>query len=280
MALPPPSLNQPYCTVSALDGGHIEMSMDHIVDIGIPGEKVDLPDLMFLLQHNTTGARFLFDLGIRTDLENMAKGPRELIQRYHVNLGGRPDLRDTLTKGSIVPDDIKHIGISHIHFDHTGDPTLFPNATFLPDFVDTNFALDVPPERITFLSPDRWSALGPFPHAHDFYGDGSLYIIDAAGHVPGHLNLLVRTSADGGWLLLAADAVHDRLILTGEARFAHHPLLGCVHLDPTAAETHLERIPALQEANLRVRVLLSHHKPWYKENKGGPAFWPGAIQSL
>jgi len=35
--------------------------------------------------------------------------------------------------------------------------------------------------------------VGPFP-AHDFYGDGSLYLLDTPGHWPGHMCALARTT--------------------------------------------------------------------------------------
>jgi hypothetical protein len=30
----------------------------------------------------------------------------------------------------------------------------------------------------------------------------------------------------------------------------------------------------------RVRVLLAHDEPWYRENKGTSQFWPGKITSM
>lgn len=48
--------------------------------------------------------------------------------------------------------------------------------------------------------------IGPFP-AHDFYGDGSLYLLDAPGHWPGHLCALARTTPDT-FVLLGGDICH------------------------------------------------------------------------
>ena len=43
-----------------------------------------------------------------------------------------------------------------------------------------------------------------------------LYVVDAGdGHVAGHINVLARTSEDGGWIYLAGDSAHDRRLLTG-----------------------------------------------------------------
>ena len=122
-----------------------------------------------------------------------------------------------------------------------------------------------------------YSPFGPFDRALDFFGDGSLYIVDAPGHLPGHVNVLARTSADGGWVYLAGDSAHDWRIITGEDRIATQPM--CIHADKEQAEAHIARIRELR-ANPRVRVLLAHDVPWYEENKGGDAYWPGEIKSL
>ncbi|KAI0768741.1 beta-lactamase-like protein [Trametes elegans] len=292
MNLPPPVPNQAYVTVSALEAGRVNMYLDQLVDVAAPGERVDLPTVMFLLKHSVTGDHFLFDLGIRTDVEALPCGTAAKLRDMGIKLQVQPDVRGALAKGGLAPEQIKHVCISHIHYDHTGDPSLFPESTFLlgadarpviekltPNFDGTIYAIDVPPDRTRFLETAGWPPLGSFAHALDFYGDGSVYVVDAAGHVPGHLNVLARTSPDGGWILLAADSVHDWRVIDGAARFAHHPIVGCIHQDPETAWRHVERIRELRRDS-RVRVLLAHDIPWYEKNRGGPAFWPGSIESL
>ncbi|KAI0674754.1 hypothetical protein C8Q78DRAFT_988585 [Trametes maxima] len=308
MSLPPPAADQAYCTVSVLEAGKVHMDLDMLIDTAPPGARVSLPDLAFLLRHAGPGAHphprppFLFELGVRTDTANLPAGTRAAIAKNGIAVDGpETNLRAALERGGIAPDTIAHICISHIHLDHAGDPALFPRAQLLlgagsegliaahgPDFHDTFFAITLPPAaeegrpspRVTFLDPAGWPALGPFPRALDWYGDGSLYIVDAAGHVPGHVNVLARTSADGGWVYLAGDSAHDWRVIRGEARFACHPVKGCMHADLGEAVRHVERIRELGKVNPRVRVLLSHDVPWYEENKGGSAFWPGTLESL
>ncbi len=73
--------------------------------------------------------------------------------------------------------------------------------------------------RTRFISSFTES-IGPFPRAYDYFGDGSLYLIDAAGHLPGHVNILARTNATGSWIYLAGDTAHDMRLLTGERAVA------------------------------------------------------------
>ncbi|CAA7268434.1 unnamed protein product [Cyclocybe aegerita] len=64
-----------------------------------------------------------------------------------------------------------------------------------------------------FLNPTDWTPIGPFPRALDFFGDGSLYIVDSPGHLVGHVKILAHTSSDSGviylgWIYLGGDSAH------------------------------------------------------------------------
>jgi glyoxylase-like metal-dependent hydrolase (beta-lactamase superfamily II) len=141
------------------------------------------------------------------------------------------DVVESLAKGGLTPSDVSTVCLSHCHFDHVGDPIPFSTSTFIvgteaaslfnpggyPEDPESGFASDLLPlSRTKFLSPDTWQPLGPFPRALDFYGDGSLYIVDAPGHLAGHINVLARTSGDGAWLYLAGDSTHHWDLVTGK----------------------------------------------------------------
>lgn len=46
----------------------------------------------------------------------------------------------------------------------------------------------------------------PFEKAVDFFGDGSLLILDAPGHMPGHQMALARTGEDE-WIAMETAAI-------------------------------------------------------------------------
>ncbi|RDX48030.1 Metallo-hydrolase/oxidoreductase [Lentinus brumalis] len=299
MSLPPPAKDQAYCDVSAFDAGSINMLLGQLVDVAMEGEMTDVPVLSFLLRHSRTGDILLFDLGVRPDVENYSAGARELTRLMDMTLQGR-DIPAALEKGGVSRADVKRVVLSHIHFDHTGSPRAFPNATFIlgndalkiiaekgPEYKHTLYSVDVPFERTVFVNPElaipatldrkeAWAPLGPLPRALDLYGDGSLYIVDAPGHVPGHVNIMARTSADGGWVYLGGDSAHDWRLLTGEAGIGRHPVWGCIHKDRAKAEETIEHMRTLA-ATPRVRVLLAHDRPFVKDGKG---YWPDKIASL
>lgn len=294
MSLPPPTENQAYCDVSALEGGHVQIPLRWVLDNAKDGDVNNLPGLSFLLRHNSNGDTLLVDLGIRKDWETKLPTPiLQRVQQMGFIVDVPQDAPTSLRKGGIDPAAIKHVLITHIHFDHFGDTAPFTNATFLvgseaqqlvtpgwPADPDAPFPGDLlPSERTRFLTKEGWQPIGPFPHALDFYGDGSLYIVDAPGHLPGHINVLVRTSPDGGWLYLAGDSAHDHRLIDGEAQIAKTDAFGCAHIDREAAAQHIARIRALK-ATPRVRVLIAHDAPWYWPNRGGPAFLPGKLESL
>lgn len=292
--LPVHAPGQTYCEVSALEAGHVRVPLDYLINTAKAGETRELPSLSFLLRHSQNGDIFVFDLGIPKDLQTLSPKYHERIAQMGFIMRIPEDAADSLAKGGLDATDVKHLCYSHIHFDHIGDSRPYTNATFLvgaaaqplathgwPADPNSLFAQNLLPEgRTRFLDPADWPPLGPFPHALDFYEDGSLFIIDAPGHMPGHINVLARTSSDGGWIYLAGDSGHDRRLLTGEAHIPVHQVYGCAHGDKEVAAAHLARIRELMETYPRVRVLLAHDVPWYEVNKGGPGFWPGVIDSL
>ncbi|KXN84493.1 N-acyl homoserine lactonase AttM [Leucoagaricus sp. SymC.cos] len=296
--LPPPAENQAYITVSAMEAGMIYTDTGLFIDTVAVNTTFEwVPALTFLLKHSTKNTNFLFDLGIWKD---HPKSPPKLLSSlpssFKVEIP--QDAIEALAKGGLTPLDIDTVCISHVHFDHTGYSVpftksefilggdaamLFEESGFWPEEPDSPFRSGlVPLERTKFLGDNvKWEPIGPFPRAHDFYGDGSLYIIDAPGHLPGHINVLARTSADGGWIYLAGDAAHHWNLITGEAGIAcnHQTGKAYFHQNPELSRETIRRMREVLK-NPRVRVVLAHDLPWYKENKGGDAFFPGSIKSL
>ena len=126
-----------------------------------------------------------------------------------------------------------------------------------------------------------------FPAVIDFFGDGSVYIVDAPGHLFGHVNLLARV-ADKRWVYLGGDCCHDPRILRGEKGIALYDDgkggLRSVHADTHAAEGTVKRIAGLlREGKVKedgdgvvsVEVVVAHDGEWRERNQG--RFWPGKL---
>ncbi|KAI5120105.1 hypothetical protein M0805_002189 [Coniferiporia weirii] len=287
--LPLPLPNQAYYEVSALEGGFLQVLEHLFISTAREGEKHTAPSLAFLLTHATTRTRILFDLGIRCDLQNAIPPIVQRSKLFDVEVP--QDVLASLKKGGLEPEDISIVCLSHCHWDHVGDPALFPSARFVvggetrslfqpsyPTDPKSVFPADLLPEgRTEFLDTgsDTRKPIGPFPSAYDYFGDGALYVVDAPGHLAGHVNILARTSPDGGWVYLAGDSTHDWRLVCGHGEIPEE------HIEQNkeqAAET-IRRISDLMTLP-RVRVILAHDDKFYEENKGGSAFWPGKIESL
>ncbi|KAI0028034.1 Metallo-hydrolase/oxidoreductase [Vararia minispora EC-137] len=298
--LPPPRENQTFFTVSALEAGILSFPRDLFL-AGTPShipERWDAPALCFLLRHSATGEYILFDNGIRKDVHRLPPAAQRRVDIFGSFVIVH-DAAERVASGGLDPARVSQLVISHAHWDHIGDLSRFPHARIVvssgtyelsrsgyPADPKSPFAQDLfSPERTRVLDPfdGTWAALGPFDRALDLLGDGSAYVVDAPGHVRGHINLLVRTSADGAWAVLAGDAAHDWQLLTGAATIAVHPAHGCVHVDRELAEAYIEILRALALApDSRVRVLLAHNAQMWEDARANDweGFWPKTITSL
>ncbi|KAI0028880.1 Metallo-hydrolase/oxidoreductase [Vararia minispora EC-137] len=300
LSLPFPRNNQAYFEISVLEAGIMTFRVDNFLEpppLDMPPEW-DAPSLCFLLHHSASGEYILFDNGIRKDTYAFPPAAHAFI-KYFGPLRVSHDAADRVAKGGLDPSNVSKVLISHAHFDHIGDASRFPTATFIvgkgtqdlaargyPANPDSPHAQNMlPVGRTRALDPSDasldWVPLGPFERALDLLGDGSAYVIDAPGHVSGHINLLVRTSADGAWAHLAADSAHDWRLFHGTSAFAVHPHIGCIHDDKDAALRHVEKLRELAKVP-RMRMLLAHDVPMWEKAKenGWEGFWPKTIPSL
>ncbi|KAF2734298.1 hypothetical protein EJ04DRAFT_246721 [Polyplosphaeria fusca] len=141
----PSSSSKATCEVYLLHAGSIDAPKDMVLLPGPnqPNDSIDppkddgkaqvmvhMPVYVFLLHHKPTNNHYLFDLGMRTDLENLPpflknhvipsmklapKNPAHILQAH-----GSPAQQ---------PENVKAVFVSHLHFDHIGDGAKdFPDA--------------------------------------------------------------------------------------------------------------------------------------------------------
>src|SRR2546423_5707699 len=99
------------------------------------------------------------------------------------------------------------------------------------------------------------------PHTIDFFGDGSLNIVHAPGHLPGNINWLPRTGP-GKSIYLAGDACHDIRLFRGTHRIAtwedEAGKTCCIHVDRVKAEQTMRKIRDLAQGG-EVEVGFAHN---------------------
>ncbi|HZQ74275.1 MAG TPA: N-acyl homoserine lactonase family protein [Burkholderiales bacterium] len=163
-------------------------------------------------------------------------------------------LTDQLAQLGIKPSQVKYVGISHFHADHTSQLPSLPEATLLIGQREW--------EAITAPKPMAGANVPAFKHwiseggkvepqgaDKDVFGDGSVMILRTPGHTPGHQSLLVRLK-DKGAVVLTGDAAHFR---------ENYESDGVPSFNYDRAETvaSLERIKGI-EKNLHATIIIQH----------------------
>lgn len=92
----------------------------------------------------------------------------------------------------------------------------FAAAGLLPGYPENPespvLATDFENRSLVEIKFDDGLTIGGFP-AHDYFGDGSLYLLDSPGHCPGHISALARTTPSSGereatFVFLGGDICH------------------------------------------------------------------------
>ncbi|HEY2336423.1 MAG TPA: N-acyl homoserine lactonase family protein [Burkholderiales bacterium] len=163
-------------------------------------------------------------------------------------------LTDQLAQLKIKPEQVKYVGISHFHADHTSQLPSLPDATLLIGAREWE-ALTAP-KPMAGANVDafkHWISGGgkvePQPADKDVFGDGTVVILRTPGHTPGHQALLVRTKGSGAFIL-AGDAAHfhENYESDGVPGFNY---------DRAQTIASLERIKGIAK-NLKATVIIQH----------------------
>src|SRR6476661_7772577 len=114
---------------------------------------------------------------------------------------------DRLKELSITPEQVKYVGISHFHADHTGQLAPFANATLLIGKGDWDGINANPPMGGANVAGFKeWMGTSrkvkPLTADEDVFGDGSVIVFRTPGHTPGHTAVLVRLKEKGPVVLL------------------------------------------------------------------------------
>ncbi|KAJ6515049.1 beta-lactamase-like protein [Mycena vitilis] len=192
----------------------------------LPGhESITVPMFAFLVEHNGSQKRLMFDLGMRNDTENFAPSIEGFFTSGVAQVDPHKGIHELLENGNISLASIDAVIWSHSHFDHIGDMSKFPNTTVLVIGLETDTATYPESANASLLDSDfaghqvtkidfttanlTFSGL----KAIDYFGDGSFYLLNTPGHMLGHLTALARVTPTT-FIALGGDTFHS----AGEAR--------------------------------------------------------------
>lgn len=163
-------------------------------------------------------------------------------------------LADYLAQVQVKPEQVKYVGISHFHGDHTGQLAPFANATLLIGKADWDGVSANPPVAgANAAGFKQWIAEGrkvePLTADKDVFGSGNVVVLRAPGHTVGHSILMVRLKEKGP-VLLTGDLVHFR---------ENYAAGGVPSFNADRAQTvaSIERLKQL-ESNLKATVVIQH----------------------
>ncbi|RAK90825.1 metallo-beta-lactamase superfamily protein [Aspergillus costaricaensis CBS 115574] len=214
-------------SVSLIDtGARLDLPAEQFMTPKITGyDRLAVPSYSFLITH-PSGERLLFDLSLRKDFQNLAPPFRDICTDPESGwkVYSPRSVSDLLVENSIPLEEINAIIWSHYHFDHIGDPSLFPSTTDLvvgPTFI-SRFAPGYPEKPDAPVRSSDWRGrslremdfdqhpgkvtIGRFK-AIDWFGDGSFYLLHTPGHTPEHMCGLARVQSDS-FILMGADCAH------------------------------------------------------------------------
>ena len=165
--------------------------------------KLVIPVPVYLLVHPVQGL-VLIDTGFR-----YAYLPDEM----KMNIAWSPlqGIRVQIERLGYDADAVRHVLLSHLHFDHAGQMTDFPGAVFHMRKSEWEDAL--PPSRPDYFEADYKDAVSlrfdyiPEGKDHDIFGDGSVISLATPGHSKGHSSFMI-TLPNSGKFLLMMDAAH------------------------------------------------------------------------
>ncbi len=176
-------------------------------------------------------------------------------------------LRPQIEAAGYEPGAIDFLALSHYHSDHTGNANMFAGATWLVQQAERDAMFADDPQGI--IQPGTYGALRDAStrllqdEDLDVFGDGTVVLMSAPGHTPGHQVLLVRL-ANRGPVLLAGDLYH----YPEERTTGRVPTF---EFDAERSRATRERIEAFVAAE-GAELWIEHDKATYASLPKAPAF--------
>jgi glyoxylase-like metal-dependent hydrolase (beta-lactamase superfamily II) len=184
------------------------------------------------------------------------------------NVAPKVSLVDLLAKIDVKPDQIKYVGISHYHADHTGQVASFPKATLLIGSKEWEaISSPKPAQGVNFKPFESWikgdSKVEPLPLDKDVFGDGTVIMLRTPGHTAGHSSLLVKLPQMGA-VILTGDAVHFHENYDSDG-------VPAFNYDRAQTVASIERIKKIA-SSLKATVIIQHDARDVEKLPAFPAF--------
>ncbi len=230
------------------------------------GRTIHIPYFFYLVEHD--GAKLLFDTGGHPQLidEPDVRFDPAVAETFELTMQPGDDVVSKLAENDVKPEDVSHVALSHLHYDHAGGIEFFKHAELIATETELEFAYHPPVyQKDIYLRKDfdvgaDWTAVGD---EHDVFGDNRVVLFSTPGHSKGHQSLLVKL--DGRSLILVADAAYV-------PRSIEERILPAIVWSPDAMVASWERIEAVQKEH-DAELIFAHDLEWKEKTKVAPQAW-------
>jgi len=198
---------------------------------------------------------------IVVDTGSGTKGDAKFNKIYGIN-AKQPDL--VLREIGIEPEEVTHVVVSHLHFDHCGGSTLIRGDTVVPVFPKARYLIQkaqyahaahpTPRDRASFM-PANYEPLA---------AAGLLDLVDGPAKIADGLSLIVSDGHTTGQQLLRVEGPDRDLIFMADLvpTMSHLPVPYVMAYDMEPVKTMQEKDVLLTEAVENGHVLVFEHDPF------------------
>jgi N-acyl homoserine lactone hydrolase len=239
------------------------IALADVTQFGLQPNETPVRELFvpcYLIEHGKD--RLLWDTGL--PLSSAGRG------RVPLDDGGsivyERSIVDQLAAMGITPADITYLAFSHLHADHAGGANAFAGSNVLMQKAEWDSALAGNPE---FEPSDVFAKLKEakltiIDGDYDVFGDGSVTIVSAPGHTPGHQTLLINLDKTGR-VMLSGDLYHFR-----ESRVLRR--VPTFNYDAAMSLRSIDQVEALLEKT-GATLWIEHDKAFADTLKKAPEFY-------
>lgn len=202
--------------MSAMNVG--PLSCDKNLLVAFASGRVEIPTTAAVIEHPKHGI-VLWDTGINEAIADpdradeywggnvrAAFGPHAFTRAHAIDA--------QLDKFGIRTKDVRYVVYSHLHLDHAGGMSYFPDATHVVQREEIRYALWPDPwTRPVYCQNDfskiRQLKILEIEGDFDLFDDGAIRLLKTPGHTIGHQSLVLNLS-NRGRICLGADIGHQR----------------------------------------------------------------------
>lgn len=260
-----------------LDNGFLKTDKNNVVaganvctasNPDVKNEFYKMPVMCVLIEHN--GRYVLFDTGCH--MKSMVDyWDKDLQNLYQLSQTVEQNLEVQLAKCGVRKEQIDTVVLSHMHFDHTGNISLFPNARFYvpkEDFIYAQTAVRVThnsSEYFGYCKKDLDIVNKYILIDEDIELFPGLELVYLPGHAPGVLGAVVHLEKEGTYIF-PMDAVYTAEI------YGESPRAAGLVFDRIRYFNSIEKIRRIEE-KYNARVIPGHDWDIFQSLKKAPEFY-------